>query len=373
MYVRLLGKSGVRVGEIGLGTEHLKNANPAAVKSIVDLAVQEGINYFDLLFNFTGYLQKFGAAFKPYRDQLVLATHLGSSERDGQYFKTRNVEECEKTFNHTLKELDTTYFDVANLHYVKDMKDYREISKPGGVLDLAEHLKLQEKARLIGISTHDVQVVQEVAENGRFDAVTFHVNFANNALPKRNEALAACSRQGVAVVAMKPFAGGYLLLKNETVRITSIRKGGGKTVKFQIPQEMTTTRCLSYALSQIGVSTVIPGVKNLKELKEIIAYQNATFEQKDYSAVLAGFKEYIDGQCVYCNHCLPCPSKIDVGQVTRLLDCAETRKSSEAQAEYDLLEVKASKCVKCGSCMKRCPFGVDVVGNMEKAVSVFEK
>ncbi len=373
MLSRQLGKSGVKVGEIGLGTEHLKNANSKVIQSVVDLAVQEGINYFDLLFNLTGYLQNFGDAFKPYRDQLVLATHLGSSERNGQYFKTRNVTECQKTFNYTLKQLGTSYADIANVHYVKDMKEYREISKHDGVLDLAERLKSQGKARLIGISTHDVQVVQEVAENGRFDAVTFHISFANNALPKRNEALAACYRQGVAVVAMKPFAGGTLLMKNESVRISAIRKGGGKTVNFQIPQEMTTTRCLSYVLSQIGVSTVIPGVKNLQELQEIITYKTATSEQKDYSEIIAGFKEYTTGQCVYCNHCLPCPSKIDVGRVTRLLDSSEDIQNGAVQAEYDNLEVKASKCTKCGSCMARCPFGVNVVDNMKKAIGVFEK
>lgn len=370
MLNRQLGKSGVKVGEIGLGTEHLKTASSKVIQSVVDLAVQEGINYFDLLFNMTGYLQNFGIAFKPYRDQLVLATHLGSSERNGQYFKTRNVLECEKIFNHALKQLDTSYVDIANVHYVKDMKEYLEISKKDGVLDLAERLKSQGKARLIGISTHDVQVVQEVSKNGRFDSVTFHVNFANNALPKRNEALAACARQGVAVVAMKPFAGGTMLMKNETVRISAIRKGGGKTVKFKIPQEMTTTRCLSYVLSQIGVSTVIPGVKNLQELKEITAYSNSTVEQKDYSEIIAGFNEYTTGQCVYCNHCLPCPQKIDVALVTRLLDSAKTGK---IPAEYDMLEAKASKCTKCGSCMTRCPFQVNVIGNMEKAEALFEK
>ncbi len=373
MLTRNLGKSGIKVGEIGLGTEHLKTASPKVVKSVVDFAVQEGINYFDLLFNLTGYLQSFGEVFKPHRDQLVLTTHIGSSEREGQYFKTRNVDECEKTFNHTLKQLNTSYADIANIHYIKDMKEYNEIAKTGGVLELVERLKSQGKARLIGISTHDVQVVQEIAQNGPFDVVTFHINFANNALPNRNEALAACARNGVAVVAMKPFAGGTLLMKNETVRISAIRKGGGKTVKFQIPQEMTTTRCLAYALSQIGVSTVIPGVKNLQELKEITAYQTATSEQKDYSEIIAGFKEYNTGHCVYCNHCLPCPLKIDVGQVTRLLDSAEGIPNSSVQAEYAKLEVKASKCSKCGSCMTRCPFGVNIVGNMEKARVAFEK
>lgn len=373
MIVRELGKSGVKVGEVGLGTEHLKTANQTAIKTIVDLAVKNGINYFDLLFNLKDYLNNFGAAFKPYRNQLVLTAHLGSCDRNGQYFKTRSVNECEKTFNNALDRLCTSYIDVANVHYVKDMKEYNEIVGPNGLLDFADKLKAQGKARLIGISTHDTQVVIEAAESGRFDVITFHINFANNALPKRNEALTACARNGVGVVAMKPFAGGTLLMHNSTVRISAIRKGGGKTVKLSIPQEMTTTRCLSYALSQIGVSTVIPGVSNLKELKEIILYSTASQKEKDYSEILESFKEYVNEQCVYCNHCLPCPANIDIGGVTRLVDIATRGLNQQTKAEYNRLSVKASNCIKCGSCIKRCPFNVAVIGNMEKAVSVFER
>ena len=30
-------------------------------------------------------------------------------------------------------------------------------------------------------------------------------------------------------------------------------------------------------------------------------------------------------------------------------------------------------CVECGLCAERCPFGVDVVANMQEAVRLFEK
>ena len=114
----------------------------------MDAAVEGGVNYFDMLFNLPGYLASFGEAFKPYRSRLVLASHIGSSERNGQYYKTRNVAECEKTFNQTLKALGTDYVDVANVHYVKDMKEYREVLAPNGVVDFAEQLKRTGKARL---------------------------------------------------------------------------------------------------------------------------------------------------------------------------------------------------------------------------------
>jgi predicted aldo/keto reductase-like oxidoreductase len=109
----------------------------------------------------------------------------------------------------------------------------------------------------------------------------------------------------------------------------------------------------------------------LEELDEIFSYRNAAAE-KDYSEIVKGFKECKTGECVYCNHCLPCPSGIDIGRVTRLLDPNKLGLTAEAKAAYALLEIKASECTKCRACITRCPFDVDVVSNMERAVELFE-
>jgi aryl-alcohol dehydrogenase-like predicted oxidoreductase len=106
MILRDLSKTGLRVGEIGLGTEHLGRTSKAkaTIVDAVDKAVENGINYFDLIFNFKEYLDNYGAAFKDHRDKLVLTCHIGSAERNGQYFKTRSVGICEKGFcRHSFK------------------------------------------------------------------------------------------------------------------------------------------------------------------------------------------------------------------------------------------------------------------------------
>ncbi|MDH5448412.1 MAG: aldo/keto reductase [Candidatus Bathyarchaeota archaeon] len=373
MILRDLGKTGLKVGEIGLGTEHLKRASKETVMSVVGKAIENGINYFDLLFNFSVYLENFGAAFQDRRDRVILTSHLGSADRNGRYFKTRSINKCESTFLNALSTLGTDYIDIINVHYVKDMKEFEEISSDHGVLELAHRLRDEGKARLVGISTHDVSVVKKAAESGRFDVVTFQVNMANNALLGRNEALAACARESVGLVAMKPFAGGYLLRQSKTVGIAPIRKGGGERVKLKIPSSMTPIHCLAYVLSQIGVSTTIPGVRSIEELDGILSYVGSTAEEKDFSEILNNFKEYETGQCVYCNHCLPCPSNIDIGEVTRLLDIAKFRLTEEMKAKYTTLQSKASECIKCGVCVDRCPFEVDIVSNMEKAANLLEQ
>jgi predicted aldo/keto reductase-like oxidoreductase len=170
---------------------------------------------------------------------------------------------------------------------------------------------------------------------------------------------------------MKPFAGGVLLSRNKTVWIACGKRGGGNTLHLEIPVEMTPVLCLAYTLSQVGVSTTIPGVRSLEQLDEILSYQHATAEERDYSEIIKSFKEYYVGQCVYCNHCLPCPSNIDIGQITRLLDNARSGMTAETKAKYDALEAKASECTACNACKSRCPFDVDVVSNMKEAANIF--
>jgi len=53
------------------------------------------------------------------------------------------------------------------------------------------------------------------------------------------------------------------------------------------------------------------------------------------------------------------------------VDTAGFAMSDAVTAAYEALPVKASACTECGSCTEQCPFGVDVIANMQRAVEVF--
>jgi predicted aldo/keto reductase-like oxidoreductase len=78
------------------------------------------------------------------------------------------------------------------------------------------------------------------------------------------------------------------------------------------------------------------------------------------------------GQCVYCQHCLPCPQELQVGWLIWLADRAHDGVTAELRKEYDGYAHVASECVQCGVCLERCPFGVDIMGKLEEAVRLFE-
>jgi uncharacterized protein len=371
MEYRKLGKTGLKVSEIGLGTEYLNQQPRRIVTSVVHQAIEQGVNYFDIVFSFPRYLYNLGAALKGYRKRVCLTGHLGSTEKNDQYFKTRNAKRSEAFFLNVLTWLDTDYVDVLFLHNFNSVAEFEGVTGPGGLLELADRLRQEGKARFIGISTHSIEVAHRAIESGQIDVLMFPIHMAANAVPGMKDLLQACVSAQVGVVAMKPFAGGKLLREERSIRVARYLMGGTAFLKLKKPVSITPVQCLSYVLSQMGVSTAVPGCANLKQLKQVLAYGQATEEEKDFGAVLSDLRQYEAGECVYCNHCLPCPSAIDVGQVIRLVEMAQRRLTDEVRAAYAVLDAKASDCTKCGACEERCPFGVDVTAKMEQAVTMF--
>jgi predicted aldo/keto reductase-like oxidoreductase len=368
---RKLGRTNLEVGIIGLGTEHLNKQPRETVVAVIQEAIECGANYFDLLFAFPEYLDDMSAAFRGHRDCVVLTGHLGSTEKDGQYHKTRSVKKSETFFLDFLSRLGTDYVDVLFLHNFNSVKDYDSVMQPRGLLGLAQRFQQEGKARSIGISTHSIEVAQKAAESGQIDVLMLPINIATNAVPGKKALLKACAAHDVGVVAMKPFAGGKLLSDQRTIRIPKYQTGDS-ALKLKKSEPITPVQCLSYVLSQAGVCTTVPGCKNLEQLSAALAYLEATEEERDFSTLLSDFQQYVTGECVYCNHCLPCPSVIDVGLVIRTLELAQQQMTAALQAAYNALPTNASDCIECGDCMERCPFDVDVISKMREAVELFE-
>ena len=76
MNYRTLGRTGIRVSEVGLGSEAFVNHDDAFAQELFDAALQAGINYFDL-YNPEPYIRdSFGKAMEGRREQFVIQAHL---------------------------------------------------------------------------------------------------------------------------------------------------------------------------------------------------------------------------------------------------------------------------------------------------------
>lgn len=370
MDYRSLGRCGLKVSTISLGTEYLLNQPSDVAFAVVREAVSRGVNYFDLFWAQPEFRSKMGGAFAGLRNLVMLAAHLGATVTDGQGDRTRDPKLALQYFEDFLERYRTDYVDILYLHNIDERGDYEKAFAPGGLRDLALELKAQGKCRAIGFSGHTVETARMAAESGDVDVIMFPVNMTGHGAPGRRAFFERCAELGVGLVAMKPYAGGKLLQHESKLKLEMWHTGNGE-MEVERHETVTPAQCLAYVLAQPGISTIVPGCKDVVELREALAYYEATTEQRDFSAVLKDFDSYKGGECVYCNHCLPCPAGIDIGETNRLLDLAKGNPTDELRAAYAKL-TPASECTECGSCLERCPFGVDAPLRIGAAAYVYE-
>ena len=110
------------------------------------------------------------------------------------------------------------------------------------------------------------------------------------------------------------------------------------------------------------------------QVREAVGYLELSDAERDYAPIVGSRRNDFKGNCVYCNHCRPCPAGIDIAAVNKYLDIAKLEESAVPPGiaqHYRALEHTASECIGCGSCEKRCPFGVPVIENMKLAARLF--
>ena len=371
MEYRKLGRTGFDVSAIGLGgAQYMEILPEKLVVSIVQEALDNGINYIDLFSANPHIRDKIGLALKGKREKVFIAAHLGVSEKQGQYCRTRDEVECGKFFIDFLSRLRTDWVDILMLHFIDLERDYEKVFN-GGILQLAQKYQGEGKARFIGMSSHDLEVSLKAVKSGQIDVLMYPINIANSAMPDRDKLLNACIIEKVGLVAMKPFAGGTLLQGGAGV-FTDTLSSGWRSFHRTQAISATPIQCISYVLSQTGVSTLVPGVRSVAELRQTLRFLSADSKEKSFDSVVENFGRYLEGGCVYCGHCLPCPSSIDVARVNRLVETSKHVFTMDLYSEYNELSAKASECIECEACMKRCPFHVDVISKMREARRLFE-
>jgi aryl-alcohol dehydrogenase-like predicted oxidoreductase len=141
MRYKRLGRTAVDVGVVGLGAEYLERAPRDTVISVVDVAIDEGINYIDLFMASPDVRDNFGIALRNRRHKVMVAGHIGSGFGNDQYYRTRDTKECRQFFIDLLQRLQTDYIDVLMLHYVDLVRE--------DFLSLGKYFKRKEKFVLL--------------------------------------------------------------------------------------------------------------------------------------------------------------------------------------------------------------------------------
>ncbi|WP_195270455.1 aldo/keto reductase [Eubacterium sp. 1001713B170207_170306_E7] len=370
------------VSVIGFGGVYLEGMPGDEIIEMVYHAMDLGINLLDLYMPQPEIRDAIGAAVRTHPGKMLIQGHLCTVCDQGQYVRSRNLEEVKRSFEDMLNRLGQDYVDFGMIHFLDSEKDVESVKK-SGILDYAINLKEQGVIRKLGFSSHNAVTAMKLVETGLYEMLMFSLNPAydldhgqrevedimafkgvavdEKALgiaPVRSALYQRCEAMGIGITVMKALAAGRLLSAESS----------------PFGRAMTPAQCYHYALDRPGVVSVLPGFSSLREIDEAAAYCRSSEIERDYSAIADAPSFQLQGQCMYCNHCQPCPSGIDVAAVTKYLDVARQHKGRipGATAEhYKALKAHGSDCIECGSCVKRCPFGVDVIRNMQEASGIF--
>jgi aryl-alcohol dehydrogenase-like predicted oxidoreductase len=291
MEYRALGRTGVMVSRLGLGTWPLGGSvrlagaptgygevpESEAVRA-VRRAVELGISFFDTADSYgLGRAERIlGKALADRRGQVVLATKAGWVP-DGveKWLGDVSADHLRAAAERSRRRLAVDVLDVFQLHRVPEPGDATEAA-----LDALDELKTRGVVRLVGASVgYDVEGGRRLLRTGRIDVLQVHYNLLHQgAAPLLEEARVA----GVGVLASTPLAhgflaGGYTLgtrfaaddwrseltdaeIATRVERVGEMRFLAGDGTRTML------AGALGFVLAHPGVSSAIPGFRSVEQV-----------------------------------------------------------------------------------------------------------
>ena len=155
-----LGRTGLVCGQMGLELSPLREVSFAQSKQLVELALEKGINFFDLGLPDRETQKRIGYAIAGHRDQLILA---GS-------FVPSTKQNLENDLKWMLRDLKTDHLDLLQIH------DPDYVLRPGeasGLFDILLDAKKAGSIRNIGITTGDPLMALNSLEYGWYDTLQY--------------------------------------------------------------------------------------------------------------------------------------------------------------------------------------------------------
>lgn len=281
---RELGKTGIKVSAVGIGTwqwgskiwGYLKTYSEHDLAQAFNKALELGLNFFDTaeIYGDGESERILGKCLKDVRrDEIVIAT---------KFSPTKITEEgIRKSLENSLKRLGISYVDLYQVHWPNPLASIPKTMK------VLEKLWSEGKISAIGVSNFNLnQLIKARSSLSKTDVASNQVEY--NML-KRNiekKMIEYCLREKVTIIAYSPLAQGLL-----TGKYSKVNKPGDIVRKFNpyfTSKRLEKVKPLLDVLSEISIrrgktitqlalnwilrwenTTPIPGVKNAGHVVDI--------------------------------------------------------------------------------------------------------
>lgn len=348
-----LGKTGLRVSEIGFGSSSLQNSQ------LVRHALERGVTFFDCAesYRFGWAEEAMGEGLKGVRDKVVLTSKTKAGARD-------SAADMMAALEGSLKRMQTDYLDIYFNHAVNHVDRMRNEAWA----DFTERAVQQGKIRFRGMSGHGSRLAQcldYAIDHDLVDVIlcaynfgkdpdiydklkhTFHFVAIQSDLPP---VLDKARRKNIGIIAMKTLMGA---------RLNDMRA-------FEQADRTYAQSALRWVLSSPRVDAALISMTSEALIDEYVAASAQPDKVGGDPELLGRYLALQSGKYCQpgCNHCEgACPQQIDIAEVlrTRMYD-VDYGNPALAVEDYARLGSPASACLSCAdqACSNACPLGVPI-------------
>jgi predicted aldo/keto reductase-like oxidoreductase len=337
---RVLGRTELKVSELGLGT--IKTENPAVMRRALDL----GINYFDTAECYQGGNAevRLGEALAGRRGEAIVATKWHTNGRTP-------AEDLLASLESSLKRLKMDHVDLIQIHGAGRVGQVESDE----LWEAFSRAKQAGKVRFNGLSTHSnqVEVIRAAIKTGRYDAVLPSYNAVIG--ERVGGAIAEAKKAGLGVIAMKA--------------LQPVHDGKG-TEAFAGLKGSPYQQAIQWLLRDQNVSTVIVDMPTFEQLDEDLGAVVTPPRQAEREEFERAVALVAAGTCHLCGACTgQCPQRVRVADIMRCrLYHDGYGDRGRARELYRALPAGASAaaCVNCEQCRVICPWGVPVRERLEQ-------
>ncbi|KXG77492.1 NAD(P)H-quinone oxidoreductase subunit I, chloroplastic [Fervidicola ferrireducens] len=311
MKKNILGKTGIEVTELCFGALPMgplqKNMDLESSTEVVAYALKKGINFVDTAQMYRTY--------DPIREAVKLT---GINPVISTKSTASSYEEMERAIDEALKSLDRNYIDIFFMHAARVDGDVFEVRK--GALKCLMDYKARGYIKAVGISTHNVKVVELSSYRDDLDVIFPLINFKGigilgGSVDDMKLSIEKAFKSGKGILIMKVLGGGALL------------KDYKKAMDF-----IRNMKCYH---------SIAIGMVSKEEVDFNVNYFNGIYEEEKLPAFSEEQKKFMvmEFLCKGCKSCVEaCPNFA--------IDYDEEKKKAR---------INEGRCLTCGYCTASCP------------------
>ena len=315
-----LGKTGIQVSPVGCGVLPMGPGQLALPvdegAELICYALSKGINFIDTAQYYRTYpyirralemlegrsVEACSAFARP-----VISSKTLASDYDGAY--SAILEDC--------AALGVPYIDIFLLHEVRS----GQFAMRQGAWRALMAAKAEGLVRAIGVSTHHVDVVEELTGVPACDVIFPLINYAGMGI-RRGRSAASCADMAAAIAAARGAGKGIYSMK---------ALGGGNLAAHY-------RKALDYVFGLDSIDSVMLGFGCRRDIDDIVSFLDGSMPQDYVPDVSAKRVRVNQEDCEGCGTCL-----------------AVCHSAAIAYNKNGLAEIDRSKCITCGYCAQACP------------------